>query len=150
MKKSTRHEAILRIIRAHPIETQEELIERLRAEGFEVTQATVSRDLRQLRLTKASHGGSYRYLSPTKPSEGQTERFSQLLKTMVHSADAAGHMVVIRCDAGMANAAAAALDNIHGEEMLGSIAGDDTVFVVMRTEEDARAFCMHLRESTRS
>lgn len=138
--KKTRHAKILEVIRKYEVETQEELAARLREAGFNVTQATVSRDIRELRLSKISApGGRQKYVA-LKQDEGHPgDKYGRVLRDGYVSMDMAQNILVIRTVSGMAMAAAAALDQLKFEEVVGCIAGDDTIFVAVRTVEETRA-----------
>ena len=142
MKKG-RQEKILEIINEKDVETQEELADILRKEGFYVTQATVSRDIRDLKLSKIpGKHGRQKYAVAGVNAEGVKadavgERYIRVLKEGFASADAAQNLVVIRTVSGMAMAVAAALDALKLPEVLGCIAGDDTIMVACRTGADA-------------
>ncbi len=134
--KTRRHSRILDIITEFPIETQDELLSRLKEEGFKATQATISRDIKDLRLVKTLGGdGKYRYVSASKDSTDIRSNFSALFSTSVNSIDYAQNFVVIKTLSGMAQAVCAALDSIGYQEVLGTIAGDDTIFIVCRCAE---------------
>lgn len=136
--KSKRQSKILELIQKYEIETQEELSMYLMKEGFQVTQATVSRDIRELKLTKlATGGGRQRYSVLRDDDSGMTERLVRVLKEGFVSMDAAGNLLVIKTVSGMAPAVGAAVDAMKLSEVLGSIAGDDTLMCVVRSEEDA-------------
>ena len=147
--KSARHQAILQLIEQYPIDRQEELLRHLRKMGYDVTQATVSRDIRELRLVKASTGGgNYRYVvshaggsSKAHPSN----RFETIFKESVVHVDYAGHVVLVKCFSGMANAACEVFDALHWDNVVGTLSGDDTFFVLMRTEEAACQICKELK-----
>lgn len=144
--KADRQAKILTLIQEYPIETQEELADKLVAAGFKVTQATVSRDIRELRLTKVvSPGGRqcYAVLSPKDPN--YSERFVRVLQEGYASAETAGNILVIKTIIGMAMAVATALDNLEFPEIVGCIAGDDTIFAAVRSAED----CQKLQEKIR-
>lgn len=133
--KSKRHELILKIIEKYSVSTQEELLGRLRDNGFDATQATVSRDIKELRLVKAmGSNGQYRYVpNKTEPDE-LIAKYNAIFVQSVISADYAGNIIVIRCYTGMANAACAAFDSMRWDGLVGTLAGDDTIFAVCRTE----------------
>lgn len=133
--KRKRHELILKIIEKYSVSTQEELLRRLRDNGFDATQATVSRDIKELRLVKAmGSNGQYRYVpNKTEPDE-LIAKYNAIFVQSVISADYAGNIIVIRCYTGMANAACAALDSMRWDGLVGTLAGDDTIFAVCRTE----------------
>ena len=139
--KKRRHEKILELIGSHSVDTQEELLRLLRQEGFEVTQATVSRDIKELRLVKAQTGsGKYRYTAPKDGSRDMSSRFFSLFSDNTVSVQSACNMVVIKCLTGMAQAVCAAMDSLHWEGIVGTLAGDDTIFVVMKDPECAERF----------
>lgn len=137
--KRKRHQQMMRLINEHDIKTQEQLTEMLRGEGFEVTQATVSRDIKELGLVKTNAAsGGYKY-SVRKAVEIQdTAEHLNIFSKAVIGVDSALNQVVIKTFAGMAQAVAASLDRMMHSNMLGSIAGDDTVLLILRTEEDAQ------------
>ena len=134
--KSTRHSLILEIIEQKDIETQEELAEELKRRGVKVTQATVSRDIKGLRLLKvlSDHGG-YKYATVERAEKGMSERFIRILSESVISLDNVGNLIVIKTLSASANAAAEAIDSMKWSEVLGSIAGDNTILVIARSEE---------------
>ena len=133
---------IRRLIADHRVATQEELVELLLASGFSVTQAPVSRDIRDLNLmtTVGSDGKSYYGVRPDAEEDEQEEipHYLIVLRESFVSAHCAGNLLVIRTAVGMAMAFAAALDSLHIHEIIGSIAGDDTIFLAMGDEEDCR------------
>jgi len=137
--KKNRHAELIEIIQSKQIQTQEELLQILRQRGFDVTQATVSRDIRALRLIKLTNSdGITRYSLPqtgTIPKE--IRRYHTILKETIYGVAPAGNLVVIRCYVGMANAAAAAFDALNFENVVGTIAGDDTIFVAVNTQSNA-------------
>lgn len=145
--KYARHAKIIELVDHDEIETQEELAIRLIAEGFKVTQATVSRDIKELRLIKVlTKSGRYKYASIQQQDAGITDRFIKIFKDSLISIDSAGHMVVIKTLPGAAQAAAAALDALDMNEIVGSLAGDDTIFIVVRLVEDIEHVVSVLRE----
>lgn len=144
--KSQRHAKILELVNKYEIETQEELSERLLAEGFPVTQATVSRDIRELRLTKVSRGGRQKYAVLTQGDTQMQERYIRVLKDGFASMDMAQNILVIKTVSGMAMAVAAALDHMDCHEIVGSIAGDDTIMCAVRTVEDTAGLMERLRK----
>lgn len=149
--KSARHQAILDLIEKHPIDRQEELLRYLRAEGFDVTQATVSRDIRELRLTKTATGeGTYRYMAAGDPGKvsHSPSRFETIFRESVLGVDYAGHMVLVKCFSGMANAACEVFDAKPWDHVVGTLSGDDTFFILMRTEEAAADICRKLQQYT--
>lgn len=150
--KSARHQAILDLIEKHPIDRQEELLTHLRQAGFDVTQATVSRDIRDLQLVKvADADGRYRYM-PAAASGKVTHspsRFEMIFRESVLKVDYAGHMVLVKCFSGMANAACEVFDAKQWNQVVGTLSGDDTFFILMRTEESAAEICKTLQQYTR-
>ena len=143
--KSGRQAKILELVKKYDIETQEELSELLLKEGFSVTQATVSRDIRQLHLTKVSQGGRQKYAVLNENDPDMTEKYTRVLKDGFVSMDMAQNILVIKTVAGMAMAVAAALDHMDCHEIVGSIAGDDTIMCAVRTVEDTVALMERLR-----
>lgn len=136
--KTTRHNKILELINKYAITTQEELIEYLRADGYDVTQSTVSRDIKQLRLTKTLlPDGKYRYQASPSSEKGAKNNFKSLFASSVISIERALNIVVIKTFSGMAQAACAALDMMSFEAVVGTLAGDDTIFVVCKDEKKA-------------
>ncbi len=150
--KSARHQAILDLIEKHPIDRQEELLTHLRQAGFDVTQATVSRDIRDLQLVKvADADGRYRYM-PAAASGKVTHspsRFEMIFRESVLKVDYAGHMVLVKCFSGMANAACEVFDAKQWNQVVGTLSGDDTFFILMRTEESAAEICKTLQQYAR-
>ena len=135
--KVNRHAKIIELINKYHIETQEELAEYLNQEGFKVTQATVSRDIRDLKLTKIpSENGKQRYALHQHNENGMSEKYIRVLREGYLSMDMAQNILVIKTVSGMAMAVAAALDAIHFHEIVGCIAGDDTVMCAVRSVDD--------------
>ena len=135
--KTRRQERILELIKEHHIETQSELLEMLRKDGFHVTQATVSRDIKEMRLIKIlGPNGTYQYAAEMLSGE-EPPSHSYLFSTAVVSVDSAHTLVVIKTQIGMAQAVCAALDATDRSGVLGTIAGDDTIFVATRTDSVA-------------
>ena len=131
--KPKRHAMILKLIAAENIETQEELASLLSAQGFNVTQATVSRDIKELRVIKVLTGeGRYKYATVEKAESDLQERFIRLFGNCVVSITSAGNLIVVKTMAGSAAVAAEAIDSMKWPEIAGSIAGDNTVFVAVR------------------
>lgn len=140
MSKALRQKKILELISEREIETQEELASRLKELGFEVTQATVSRDIRELSLVKLPPGqGKQKYIvSDVAAFSGElSDKYVRVLKEAIVSVDNAQNLLVIKTVSGMAMAVAAAVDSMHLKEIVGSIAGDDTIMAAVRTTEDA-------------
>lgn len=135
--KYSRHSKILELINKHEIETQEELAKTLCDSGFNVTQATVSRDIKELRLIKVlTKEGRYKYATLKQHETSMSERFKKLFRDSVISIDYANSIIVVKTLVGAANAAAAALDALNLKDVVGSLAGDDTIFVLIRNEEN--------------
>ena len=146
MKKS-RQEKILELIENNVVETQEELSERLKELGFEVTQATVSRDIRELKLIKVQEaGGRMKYAASARQRQSYTERYVRVLKEGTEEISTASQIIVIKTVSGMAMAVAAALDELNFPEIVGSIAGDDTIFCAVRSKEDGDAVLKKIKE----
>ena len=136
--KSKRHNKVLEIINNYEIETQEELAEELKRSGYDVTQATVSRDIKLLKLVKVqSESGKYRYIAPTKEERDINDKLYSILANAAISVDKVDKFVVIKTLTGAASAVAEAIDNIYTNDVAGTIAGDNTIFVLSRTEEKA-------------
>ena len=130
--KSGRHARILELISEQSIETQDDLLNCLKRDGYKATQATISRDIKDLRLVKAlDSDGKYRYMSPAKNQNEKKSSLKSMFSTAVNSIDAAQNMV------GMAQAVCTSLDSLDHSEIVGTIAGDDTIFVACRTVNDA-------------
>ncbi len=135
--KTERQNKILDLIVKKEIGTQEELLDELNKAGYHVTQATVSRDIREMNLTKISlSGGKLRYVAYKKTEEDLSEKYHRIFRDAFLSMDTAMNMLVIRTVSGMAMAVAAALDDMEFPEIVGSIAGDDTVMCAVRSVED--------------
>ena len=138
--KVNRHAKILELINKYRIETQEELAEHLNREGFKVTQATVSRDIRELKLTKVpSDEGKQRYAPHRSADSSMSEKYIRVLKDGYVSMDMAQNILVIKTVSGMASAVCAALDAMTWNEIVGSIAGDDTIMCAIRSVDDTVA-----------
>ena len=145
--KVERHSKIVELIGKYEIETQEELAERLNEAGFNVTQATVSRDIRELKLTKIStDNGRQKYAVITDADSNMMEKYARVLREGFLSVDAAENIVVIKTVSGMAGAVAAAVDAMRMQEIVGSLAGDDTILCVIRTSDDAVHIMKKLRK----
>ncbi len=146
--KNDRQKKILDIIESEPIETQEQLIDRLRAHGVTSTQATISRDIKQLRLVKEPVGdGRYRYaVSEQRTKLNFAGRLQTILRESIVGVDYAQNLVVLKTMPGLAGAAGAAFDGMELPRMVGSVAGDDTVLVVMRDEAGAAEFCAEIAD----
>ena len=148
--KRIRQEKMLELISKYEIDTQDELIERLRECGFEVTQATVSRDIRELNISKMTTGkGTYRYVLPKQSAPTSNMKFNSALIDALISADYACNIVVLKTHAGLANAVAVGLDSMHLENILGCVAGDDTILLVSKNEEAAHKITERFRDMIR-
>ena len=135
--KVKRHAEIIELINKYEIDTQEELTKRLQDAGFKVTQATVSRDIRELKLTKVSgDNGKQKYVVLQNTESDLYGKYVQVLRTGFLSMDRAQNILVIKTVAGMAMAVAAALDELHIRGIVGSIAGDDTIMCAVRDNEE--------------
>ena len=146
--KNDRQNMILEIISQESIETQEQLLARLRERGITSTQATISRDIKQMHLIKEPVGqGVYKYaVSGNRTKLNFAERLRTIFRESITSIDSAENMVVVKTMPGLASAACAALDDMDISYMLGSLAGDDTAFLVMKDTESALTFCEEIRE----
>lgn len=141
-----RQAKILEIISSNDIETQEQLQSMLLGSGYEVTQATISRDIKELRLVKElSSNGRYVYSTGQKNNDSITKRTGGIFNESIIRIDYALNTVVIKCFTGMANAACATIDSMNLDEIVGTIAGDDTIFILCRSEETAKIFTSKLR-----
>lgn len=144
--KKRRQAKILEIISSNDIETQEQLQSMLLSSGYEVTQATISRDIKELRLVKElSSNGRYVYSTGQKNNDNITKRTGGIFNESIIRIDYALNTVVIKCFTGMANAACATIDSMNLDEIVGTIAGDDTIFILCRSEETAKIFTSKLR-----
>lgn len=145
--KTRRQSKILELIRKNDIETQEELQAYLEQAGFVVTQATVSRDIRELKLTKLSTGGGkQKYAALNDTSEDMSEKYVRVLRDGFVTMDMAQNILVIKTVSGMAGAVCASIDAMHIHEIVGSIAGDDTIMCAIRTTEDTVAIMKKIRK----
>lgn len=144
--KEQRQQAILNLIQAEDLEVQEELLERLHARGFHCTQATISRDIKELHLVKErTRLGTYKYVVSLHRGKSEVAgRLQTIFKECVISFDLAQNLIVLKTMPGLANAAAAALDSMEIPNMVGTIAGDDTAVLIMRTNENAEQFCSEI------
>ena len=135
--KAKRQALIREIVEAQSIQTQEELAEALRAHGMVVTQATVSRDIREMHLLKVlAEDGSYRYATMEKSDAGMNDRLIRMLSDSVVEMNSANNLIVIHTLPGSAHVAAEAIDNLKWPETIGTIAGDNTILVIVRTNEE--------------
>ena len=144
--KQNRHQKIAELVSRYEIETQEELAEKLKEAGFTVTQATISRDIRQMNLSKLPTGnGRQKYVILKKENELLSDKYIRVLRDAFVSMDMAQNILVMRTVSGMAMAVAVALDAMDCNEIVGSIAGDDTIMCAVRTVEDTAALMQRLR-----
>ena len=149
--KTSRQSKIIEIIQKYDVETQEELSEYLVKEGFSVSQATVSRDIRELKLTKiAMDNGRQKYAVFADTSEDMSEKYVRVLKDGFLSMDNAQNMLVIKTVSGMAGAVCAAIDAMKIHEIVGSIAGDDTIMCAIRTVEETHSLMKKIRKIVES
>ena len=145
--KTKRQTKMLELIKKHDIETQEELSDYLQKEGYQVTQATVSRDIRELKLTKvAMSNGRQKYAALTEANEDLSEKYTRVFRDAFVSMDIAQNILVIKTVSGMAMAVAAAIDAMHLHEIVGCIAGDDTIMCAVRSVDDTIAVMSRLRK----
>ena len=146
--KTDRQRRILEIIEQEPIDTQEQLQMRLQEQGVICTQATISRDIKQLHLIKEPVGqGRYRYTASSQRNRlNVADKLRNIFQESITSVDYAQNIVVVKTMAGLANAAAAALDSMNIPYVVGSLAGDDTVMLVLKDVESARGFCEEIHE----
>jgi len=144
--KVKRQEAILELVKKYEIETQEELAEKLGRAGFTVTQATISRDIRELKLTKIQQGAKQIYAALTENKFSNSNKYIDILKHSFVSMDMAQNILVIKTASGTAMALATALDSLHWDEIVGTIAGDDTVMCAIRTVEDTKKLMKRLED----
>lgn len=145
--KTKRQAKIIELIQHYDIETQEELSAYLMREGFEVTQATVSRDIRELKLTKVMmDNGRQKYSVLSEPSDQMSEKYVRVFREGFISMDMAQNILVIKTVSGMASAVAAALDAMQIQGIVGSIAGDDTIMCAVRTVDDTIVIMKKLRK----
>ena len=145
--KTKRQTKMLELIKKHNIDTQEELSDYLQKEGYQVTQATVSRDIRELKLTKvAMSNGRQKYAALTEANEDLSEKYTRVFRDAFVSMDMAQNILVIKTVSGMAMAVAAAIDAMHLHEIVGCIAGDDTIMCAVRSVDDTIAVMSRLRK----
>lgn len=146
--KSKRQQEILRIIEERDVETQDQLLSELKARGVQSTQATISRDIKELHLVKELTGyGTYKYaVSERKISLNFAGRLRTIFKEGVISFDLAQNIVVLKTMPGLASAACSAIDGMEIQNLVGSLAGDDTAILILRTNEDAAEFCNEIHK----
>ena len=149
--KAQRHARILELVSKHEIETQEEMMSRLQSEGFKVTQATVSRDLKELKLTKTlTARGTYRYSVSHGRQHAGSGKLNNAMVDSIVQVDYSLNIVVIKTYPGLAQAVASAVDALNMHSILGSVAGDDTIIVVTRSVEDAKEINEKITELMKS
>lgn len=145
--KSVRQNVILEIISTQEIETQNQLMQALNERGISSTQATLSRDIKELRLVKELSGGRYRYSVPSQTSSPEhSERLRKIFREGVISCDTAMNLIILKTLPGLAQAASSAMDSMDIPALVGTVAGDDTVFLAMRDVKSAEAFCEEVRK----
>ncbi len=144
--KTKRQSTLLKLIEKYDISTQSELTEYLNKEGFNATQATVSRDIKELRLVKAvgANGKSKYAVSHSATDHGFSDRLLTIFRESVLSYDNAQNIVVLKTMPGLASAACSAIDSMQSSDIVGTLAGDDTAFLVLHTAENAKEFCESL------
>lgn len=144
--KAKRQALIREIVDSQNIQTQEELAEALRSHGLVVTQATVSRDIKEMHLFKVlGEGGTYRYATIDKNDQGVGDRLIRMLADSVVEINSANNLIVIRTLPGSAHVAGEAVDSLHWPEVLGTIAGDNTILVIVRSNEEVDAVIRRFR-----
>ena len=145
--KTIRQVAILDIIEKKDVETQEDLANELRERGIKVTQATVSRDIKELRLVKIlTPAGVYKYATADKAENGLAERFIRMLSESVLSVASSNNLVVVKTLSGSANVAAEALDSLHWPEILGTLAGDNTILLIISSNDEVPGVVARIKE----
>lgn len=138
--KKERQEKIREIVENYKIDTQDELIKKLKENGFTATQATMSRDIKDLKLTKISDGvNGYYYVFPNTMSSTEINKLQASLTHLIISVSSAMNIIVIKTHAGMAQAVATGIDNIKSDDILGCVAGDDTIFIVTSSPDVAQS-----------
>ncbi len=145
--KTRRHAKILEIINNNSVETQEDLQALLSQAGYHVTQATVSRDIKELRLIKTpNQNGGYHYTTAKSGAEHISAKFHSIFASSVVSVRYAQNIVVVQCLPGMAQAACAAMDSLHWDQVIGTLAGDDTFICVVTNQQDAEDLVLELKK----
>ncbi len=147
--KKQRHKRILALIQENNIDRQEILLELLKKDDFDVTQATVSRDIKELNLVKiVSSNGEYKYAQNTivKDTKATFNRFDYIFSESISSVDYAGNTIVIKCQTAMAQAACEVFDSLNWDGVVGTLAGENTIFVLVRTPEQASELCEKLKQ----
>lgn len=146
--KSQRHQAILKAVHDEAVATQTDLRGVLRKRGFAVDQATLSRDIHELGLVKIADGDGYRYAPVEEASPAIPRASTALLSRFVRSIEPAGQLVVVRTDIGEASPIGLAIDRLGWKELVGTVAGDDTLFIATRSPRDAKKLASKLKEKT--
>lgn len=147
MKKG-RQQKILELIEKYDIDTQESLMQKLAEEGYHVTQTTVSRDIRQLHLVKGTTGrGTYKYVASGLKHDSQRPVMNSTITDAITKMQAAGNLIVIKTLSGMANAIAVCLETLEYREIVGSVAGDDTILIVLPDDETAKRILEDMKEA---
>lgn len=147
MKKSSRHIKIKEIITTSEIGTQDELVELLKLAGYNITQATVSRDIKELQLIKVPTAkGDYKYSLPTEQTFNPTDKLRFFLMEAFQSIDYTDHLIVMKTLPGNANAIGALIDGLHWDELMGTVCGDDTILIIVRNKEDAPEIVNRFKE----
>ncbi len=148
--KNKRHEALLKVISENSVSTQEDLTNALLDLGFKVTQSTISRDIKELRITKLlDKSGNYRYIAPTdnfSNSNGNIDKYVDIFSNSAISVRYSMNDVVIRCHSGMASSACVAVDHLYKDIIVGSLAGDDTIFIITESQSDAHKLTESLKK----
>ena len=146
--KNTRQQKILELIEKYDIDTQELMIEKLKEAGINATQTTISRDIRELKLVKGtSASGGYKYIFPSQKKEHGVPVLSSTLTESIIRIEAAGNIVVVKTYPGMANALAVCVDSLEEPHIVGSVAGDDTILLVVKSEDIAREVSRELKNA---
>lgn len=151
MMKIARHAKILEIIAEKEIETQEELADELQKQGIDVTQATVSRDIKELRLIKvlSDDGKKYKYATMNKVDNHVSDKLMTLLSESIINIDYAGNTIAIKTLSGTAPAAAEAIDTLNWKDVVGTLAGDNTIFILVRNEDSVKELVEKLKKLVR-
>ncbi|NLK73243.1 MAG: arginine repressor [Clostridiales bacterium] len=145
--KYSRHNKILELIQKHEVETQEELAQLLINSGYHVTQATISRDIKELKLIKIqTHEGKYKYSAETQSYQSITDRFIKVFKDTILSVSHSNNIIVLKTLTGCANAACEAIDALNLNNILGTIAGDNTIFVVVDEKANVQSLVKQFNE----
>lgn len=148
--KGERQAKIIEIIENNVIETQEELLQKLKEAGYHVTQATVSRDIRKMNLVKGTtKNGEYAYIAPEK-QESTAVSFTHMLTESIVAIDFAQNLIVVKTLAGMAQAVATCIDSLKESQIIGCVAGDDAILVVVKTESKAEELCSKIKNMIRT